>query len=544
MAKLHLLLVMLPIVATIEVREIKNPILPVSLGPAYISNSRHIFSYHINISNIDLCLVQFNTLLLKINDTLANYTNENFAYITYRKLSQTFDFLNFIKENTHLFHKQNKRDKRGLINIVGKANKWLFGTLDSDDEKRYDSYLQLISNNEQVILEKFKNEHTILTKVINAYNSQLVKITDNQKLITTKLESIDKQILDISHVLYLSIILDNIRNELDKVKYLFDNIDNAISFAKVNIMHNSILNANQLNDLIITIQGLYGKDRIVNFKQLINYYSLFSTQVMIKESMVIFSIYTPIINPVIFTLYKIYPIPILNLTIVLPNPYVLLNEVTQWSAANLCPEIEQAFVCKQDILSKEEMCIRELLISAKNECPVTSVHYKETSVEKLHGEEILVIPAGKTIIKTTCRPHNIFSIDKPSLIELPNCPLEIEGKLYEKERKSDLQYILEIPNIQLNVEDNKEKQHMEIQQVNYEEIKNAQIALNNMKFANLRNKPLSQAYWSFLAIPILIILAIVTILWKLKKGLPRKTQENSQKIREPTFSELKEGRVI
>lgn len=30
------------------------------------------------------------------------------------------------------------RNQRGLINFVGKAKKWLFGTLDSDDAERYD----------------------------------------------------------------------------------------------------------------------------------------------------------------------------------------------------------------------------------------------------------------------------------------------------------------------------------------------------------------------------------------------------------------------
>ena len=114
-------------------------------------------------------------------------------------------------------------------------------------------------------------KHTILSKVINAYDSQLIKIADNQNVIINKLQLIEKQTIDISHALYISLILDNITNQLNKLKYLIDNIDNAISFAKANIMHNSVLNANQLSDLIIMTQELYGKKRVIKFKELINY---------------------------------------------------------------------------------------------------------------------------------------------------------------------------------------------------------------------------------------------------------------------------------
>ena len=261
----------------------------------------------------------------KSNDTIANASvTENFSMLTIHKFTQTYEYLQTILSNTKLFHKPN-RPKRGLINAVGKVSKWFFGTLDSDDEERYDKYLEALSQNQQDIQQDHKTKFSILSNVIQTYTERMKILSTNQKLILNRLNLLEKLDLDITNALYISLILDNIMFQLNTINQIINNIENAISFAHVNTMHNSILNPKQLNEMINTIQNLYGKNRIPKFDELINYYNYLSVQVIIKENLILFSIHTPIILPNQFILHKIHLIPILNQTISITYPFILLT---------------------------------------------------------------------------------------------------------------------------------------------------------------------------------------------------------------------------
>lgn len=148
-------------------------------------------------------------------------------------------------------------------------------------------------------------------------------------------------------------------------------------------------------------------------------------------------------------------------------------------------------------------------------------------------------------IKSSCRPNRQIKIKKSSIVKFDQCPIEIEGKLYEKEEKSENEYVLEIPKIHLPLEANYNSTHIEVKRVNIEEIKNAQTAFKNIKFAKIEEDPMHITYWSLYSIPLIIVLIIIAILWKLRKGLTPTTHENQpREIREPAFSELQEGEVI
>lgn len=53
-----------------------------------------------------------------------------------------------------------------MINVVGKINKWLLGSLDSDDEVRLNKNLSTLSNNQKIIQDDMKSEYSVLNDVI------------------------------------------------------------------------------------------------------------------------------------------------------------------------------------------------------------------------------------------------------------------------------------------------------------------------------------------------------------------------------------------
>lgn len=125
----------------------------------------------------------------KTSESLQSNKTEKFYSLTFHKYKQTY-YLQTILVSTRLFHKIS-RQERGLINAVGKVNKWLFGSLDSDDEVRFNKYLSTLSNNQKIIQDDMKSEFSVLNDVIKTYSQQIEKLSYNQKLMLNKLGSLE-----------------------------------------------------------------------------------------------------------------------------------------------------------------------------------------------------------------------------------------------------------------------------------------------------------------------------------------------------------------
>lgn len=541
-------------VTTLEIKELSNPILPISVGKAYVAQSKHTSFYHINISDIETCLYKVQYLLDKSNYINNNSSkNESFTLLTSHKFKQTADYLQRILSNVEIFHKPTKV-KRGLINIVGKVNKWLFGTLDSDDEDRFNNYFNTILQNEQKAQDDLKSEHTVLTSVVETYNVQLKKLTKNQDLLLDKINQLRDMEYNIGNALYMSLILDNIIFQLNTVNQLVSNIETAISFAHVNTMHNSILNPSQLRKLISDLHSLYKSDNLPKFNELINYYKYLSVQVMIKENIILFSIHTPITGPNQFTLYKIFPIPVHNQTISVADPYILLTKEEYWTAQEECPQLENVFICQQEALSREASCVFKLITTTVNECPLVDIYFKRTTVHRLNGKEILVIPVNETIIKSTCK-KGLYSLRNPSIITIPECAIKIGHRVYEKETSSDLRFIVDLPDFSYT-EQSTAIPKLQLDEVNIEELNKARKILDSVKFHFL-NEPtqFSPTYWTLFALILgILILAALIYLWRTlrQRRKSRRTPSSNdidlpldeRKNKEPLFSELTEGGVM
>ena len=451
--------------------------------------------------------------------------------------------------NTKIFHKP-KRSKRGLLNVVGKVDKWLFGTLDSDDETRYNNYFESLTKNQEILNNNLYKEQSILSTVTQEYTKNLQKLNTNQIIIAEKINSIKHTQLDLSNALYMSLILDNIMLQLNTLNSIISNIENAISFAHVNKMHNSILNPNQLLTLIEQIKTIYGPNRIPKFKELINFYNYLSVQVIIKNNSILFSIHTPIVFPYYYTLYKLYPIPVANKTILLSNPYVLLTKEDYWTTKEECPQLEDLFICKQTTLSKDEHCLFELLTTSNNRCPLINIKYQKSTIQRLNGNEILVIPVNETIAREKCQ-QGLYKISEPSIITLSMCPVEIGNKTYEAERKTQLQYVLELPKF-LDVQSNNDNSKLSLEELNLDELKTAQKILSTIHLHPLEAPENSTNHWvgPTSSIAALVCGILLYIGWKKwnkpvssQRNLSDENRKNDQPL-QPLFSELEEGEVM
>lgn len=148
-----LVLLVLPVYNTEEISlsRIKNPILPMKLGNAKLIYSKHTFLHYIELKPIFKQLLNIEKYF---NDLKSHITHENITnHISYHGISQNAiiqtQFLIDITQQKLRNLNPHFRNKRGLINIIGKVNKWLFGSLDSEDGDRYNKAIIQLENKQK-----------------------------------------------------------------------------------------------------------------------------------------------------------------------------------------------------------------------------------------------------------------------------------------------------------------------------------------------------------------------------------------------------------
>lgn len=135
---------------------------------------------------------------------------------------------------------------------------------------------------------------------------------------------------------------------------------------------------------------------------------------------------------------------------------------------------------------------------------------------------------------------------------LPNCPIKIQNRIFEKEKSSDYKYILELPELTYSYKD-KTLTELQLQEVNLEELNKAQEVLAAVQFHSLQKPGVFINHWTIPASVIFLTGIIVVLVYFAhkfyRKKKPRRSEEErttrvqleDRKIDEPLFSELREG---
>ncbi len=154
-----------------------------------------------NTLTIQLVSEKLMSLSGNINDTTYRETKAPSGICTTNILQLLGDRINFLQERIEQEHKDitihpiHSRSKRGLLNIVGSASKFLFGTAKEDDvqdlKDHYNRVLTVASQNHQMVTLAFKKinilhdslqkllEHTNkLTEIVNKALQGLEQLSD------------------------------------------------------------------------------------------------------------------------------------------------------------------------------------------------------------------------------------------------------------------------------------------------------------------------------------------------------------------------------
>lgn len=124
-------------------------------------------------------------------------------------------------------------------------------------------------------------------------------------------------------------------------------------------------------------------------------------------------------------------------------------------------------------------------------------------------------------------------VKQPTLIALQDCPLEINGLLFQPEKSNNIYYSFEMPYLPLSQSSKVNTEPLELQEINHEEIKQVNQLVSTMRRHEIKFPELLNPQWTFPinTLVIFIILGLIAIIWKAKRRFCEKPAASCTGVR-------------
>lgn len=522
------------------------------MGKAKIITSKHTFLFHVNLtipreisSNI---LGQLSDIRNKINN------NPNHLTLILNNRIDHATHLNEIILNKLAIPYEPSRRKRGLVNAVGSLSRWLFGTLDNDDRSRINGYIETLKKNDGNLHSALLKQQSVLQEMTEKYATSFAKLADNQLTLQSQINTLTRELnelLSFEQAFSLTVIIDNLILQLQAIQNLLNNVYTAVSFAKLNVLHTSIIEPEQLKAIIFKLNKIYQDREIPLLNSLMNYYNLFSSQILIKGDILIFKIHTPIVTKP-YNIFQLYPVPISGHMIIPEQPFLLLDEKDYWTTIEECPEIENFYYCKHFLLHKKQPCLVDIIKKGQNSCTSMNVQFSESSITQINSHQVLIIPKKPTIIQGQCEANGIFEVSKPSIVTLENCNVIIEGRQFQTEGTLHDDFVFELPKLKSSTTNTKVlSSTVKLKSIDTSELRHIEAVARNLQVAELSQMDNKHSWANTILLICLFVSSSALVIYvkfihpDLKRRT-RKKMENPEpsENKEPLFSELRDGGVM
>lgn len=382
---------------------------------------------------------------------------------------------------SHIKHKfeqvtlpANKRIKRGLINGLGSIWKSISGNLDQSDADKYDKAIVQLNSNQQKLKHIAGQQLSLTDKALHVFNDSMTKLQHNQILLESRILQVDAAMKELKindQNNYTFIMINTIFNQLiaalDIIAQILDNIENAITFAKLNVLHPSIITSDELKMELNNINSHLKVNSLpytLDEENLINYYSIISIKGYIHENKVVFILEIPLVESKVYNYYQLYSLPMLQQQIykvIIPKTKYLTLSENQYGLSNdICKEVSQMnFLCEDQILhqltnSENDPC-EVNLINFSNKyanCKSINTLISKTKIQKLSNNKWIVITVNETTATRKCKNNkDNLSLHGTYVITVPNsCELSLGANTLGTSQNSNPQLKhIELPNIQL-----------------------------------------------------------------------------------------------
>lgn len=215
---------------------------------------------------------------------------------------------------------QPRRVKRGFIDAGGSLLKTFFGTLDADDAVKFSDAIDKVQSDEKYLLHLMKDNIHIIKSTISTFNSTIVKVNENQNIINKNLNSIESAFAQLGNAndkldvrTHLNSLFNSLESIIVTLSFDIDDINNAILFSKLNVLHPSVLSPYQLyNDLKRNMNNLPKHTELPVSLSLQNIHELIDVcniACYFHDNRVILVLQIPLVLPQTYNLYHVIPLP-------------------------------------------------------------------------------------------------------------------------------------------------------------------------------------------------------------------------------------------
>lgn len=392
-----------------------------------------------------------------------------------KEYSNSFPLLDNLEQNIlnqlQQLNPNFNRPKRGIINGLGSIIKVITGNLDQDDAERYDKQITTISQNQNKIKTILTNQITILNSTIANFNELAQNLSHNQIILESRIQRIEADINyfanhEIEHYQYfltyslltqLTFLYQNIYDILGK-------IETASTFAKLNTLHNSIINP---AELLLEIRDT--KKNLINaqlpfepeINNILKYEKIINIKGYSRGFTVIYILEIPLIENENFQFFELYTLPVqVNYTyqLLLPKTKYIALGIKNYVLINKdCIFIDNnEYLCK-DVnpipIYKKPPCEIALLSynTDLNDCHPINIEITETQIQKIKPNKwIAIIPQEITITLTCNKIITKSKLQGTFIIELnKDCQILIENQVLQTHISNSHEMKFELPKLNI-----------------------------------------------------------------------------------------------
>lgn len=325
-------------------------LIPLQLGDAKLITD---FQHLIHVINLKTYNDNINTIkqtLDRIEETRFTASQLRTTKLKLNNLSAKLDILT-----------PNYRKKRGLVNALGSAIKFITGNMDYKDAEELNKNIDNLTRGNTQIKTTLKNQMMLNNKMITRFENITNHINEEQNLIERSIMMIQNQtrnainpsvnaIIQMQNLLQISFNIDILTDHLN-------DIAESVVLARLNTVPKLILTTDELNEIhniLNNATDIISPEHIYELLQLTAYYN---------DTNIIFDIQIPIISNELFKLLHIIKTPINNTLEIITGEYALINNDNLYLFDNRCKQIEQKFYCNYETqYERNRDCLKSILL--------------------------------------------------------------------------------------------------------------------------------------------------------------------------------------
>lgn len=200
-----------------------------------------------------------------------------------------------------------KRTKRGLFNALGRLEKFIFGTLDDEDEDRFNSQIEDLRINSNSLQKLAENNIGLVNDTLNEIKSRSQTFLKIQKDLNRQLHNVT----DFYNLARISSIFDQFLSQYSFLSETVNDLFEVIESAKNNKIHPFLLTSSEIIDQAhsLTLPHNTFFPSNFTFNHLQSFIQHCTIHVHYRFRSILFVINLPLLSDKLYELYQFVPVP-------------------------------------------------------------------------------------------------------------------------------------------------------------------------------------------------------------------------------------------